>query len=132
MGSNCGTVVGEECDRGPEVLGLVQALNTGHDGSLATCHANSARDAVHRLETLVMQAAPTWPLAAVRSHLHRCVDAMVHVERATGGARRVVEIAELADAVAVSDLVEVPAMRTIVQDGRVVGALHRSRRWERG
>jgi pilus assembly protein CpaF len=122
-------VVGEV--RGPEVLGLVQALNTGHDGSLSTCHANSARDAVHRLETLVMQAAPTWPLVAVRSHLHRCVDAIVHVERATGGARRVFEIAELADAVAVTDLAEIPAMQMVVEGGAVVGALHRSRRWER-
>ncbi len=86
-------VVGEV--RGAEVLGLVQALNTGHDGSLSTCHANSALDAVHRLETLVVQAAPTWPLRAVRSHLHRCIDAIVHVERTAGGPRRVAEVAEL-------------------------------------
>ena len=55
-------VVGEV--RGREVLGLVQALNTGHDGSWSTCHANSAHDALHRLETLVVQAAPAWPLRA--------------------------------------------------------------------
>jgi pilus assembly protein CpaF len=122
-------VVGEV--RGPEVLGLVQALNTGHDGSLATCHANSARDAVHRLETLVMQAAPTWPLTAVRSHLHRCVDAIVHVERAVGGTRRVTEIAELADAMTVESLADGPPMRNVVQDGDVVASLQRSRRWKR-
>lgn len=121
-------VVGEV--RGPEVLGLVQALNTGHDGSLSTCHANSGRDAVHRLETLVMQAAPTWPLTAVRSHLHRCIDAIVHVERTTGGARRVVEIAELGDPTAAAALDEVPPLRMVVQSGAVVEALHRSRGWE--
>lgn len=122
-------VVGEV--RGPEILGLVQALNTGHDGSLSTVHANSARDAVHRLETLVMQAAPTWPLGAVRSHLHRCVDAVVHVERAVGGTRRVTEIAELVDAVAVETLADGPPMRIVVRGGEVIAPLHRSRRWDR-
>jgi pilus assembly protein CpaF len=86
-------VVGEV--RGNEVLGLVQALNTGHDGSLSTVHANSALDALHRLETLVVQAAPSWPLAAIRDHLARCVDVVVHVERVAGGGRRVAEIAEV-------------------------------------
>ena len=76
-------VVGEV--RGAEVLGLVQALNTGHDGSWSTCHANSALDALHRLETLVVQAAPAWPLRAVRDHLVRCIDVVVHVERTAGG-----------------------------------------------
>jgi pilus assembly protein CpaF len=86
-------VVGEV--RGDEVLGLVQALNTGHDGSLSTVHANSALDALHRLETLVVQAAPSWPLAAIRDHLARCIDVVVHVERVAGGGRRVAEIAEV-------------------------------------
>ena len=72
-------VVGEV--RGPEVLALVQALNTGHDGSWSTCHANSAVDALHRLETLVVQAAPAWPLTAVRQHLTRSIDVVVHVAR---------------------------------------------------
>jgi pilus assembly protein CpaF len=86
---------------------------------------------VHRLETLVIQAAPTWPLVAVRSHLHRCVDAVVHVERTAAGARHVVEIAELGDAAAAENVADVPAMRIIVQEGDVVAALHRSRRWDR-
>ena len=89
-------VVGEV--RGEEVLALVQALNTGHDGSLATCHANGLIDALHRLETLVMQAAPTWPLAAVRSYLRRSIDAVVLVERDIGGRRRVAEVGELGTA----------------------------------
>ncbi|TFH16975.1 MAG: CpaF family protein, partial [Acidimicrobiales bacterium] len=56
-------VVGEV--RGDEILALVQAMNTGHDGSLSTCHANGPLDALLRLETLVLQASPTWPLAAI-------------------------------------------------------------------
>ena len=113
-------VVGEV--RGPEVLGLVQALNTGHDGSWSTCHANSALDALHRLETLVVQTAPAWPLRAVRDHLLRCIDAVVHVERAAGGARRVSEIAEVVDGDGV------PATRPIVIGGERVGdAVARSR-----
>jgi pilus assembly protein CpaF len=86
-------VVGEV--RGPEVLGLVQALNTGHDGSWSTCHANSALDALHRLETLVIQAAPAWPLRAVREQLSRSIDSVVHVARTGRAARRVVEIGEV-------------------------------------
>ena len=86
-------VVGEV--RGPEVLALVQALNTGHDGSWSTCHANSAIDALHRLETLIVQAAPAWPLPAVRQHLTRSIDVVVHVARHADGRRRVVEVGEV-------------------------------------
>ena len=112
-------VVGEV--RGPEVLGLVQALNTGHDGSWSTCHANSALDALHRLETLVVQAAPAWPLRAIRDHLVRCIDAVVHVERTAGSARRVSEIAEVVDGDGV------PATRPIVVRGERVATFSRSR-----
>ena len=112
-------VVGEV--RGREVLGLVQALNTGHDGSWSTCHANSALDALHRLETLVVQAAPAWPLRAVRDHLVRCIDVVVHVERTVGGTRRVVEIAE------VIDRDGAPATRPLVIGDERVGQLCRSR-----
>ena len=103
------------------MIGLVQALNTGHDGSWSTCHANSALDAIHRVETLVVQAAPAWPLRAVRDHLVRCVDAVVHVERTAGGARRVVEIAE------VIDRDGAPVTQPIVVGGERVGPLRRSR-----
>ena len=82
----------------PRSLGLVQALNTGHDGSWSTCHANSALDALHRLETLVIQAAPAWPLLAVRQQLTRSIDAVVHVARTGKAARRVVEIGEVVEA----------------------------------
>jgi len=87
-------VVGEV--RGDEVLALVQAMNTGHDGSISTCHANGPLDALLRLESLVLQAAPTWPLAAIRHQLARSVDVIIHVERgANGRARRITEISEV-------------------------------------
>jgi pilus assembly protein CpaF len=112
-------VVGEV--RGAEVLGMVQALNTGHDGSWSTCHANSAVDALHRLETLVVQSAPAWPLRAVRDHLTRCIDVVVHVERAPGGGRRVTQIAEVIDDGGL------PGVRPIVSAGARVGELARTR-----
>ena len=86
-------VVGEV--RGDEVVGLVQAMNTGHDGSCSTCHANSARDALIRLETLVMQAAPSWPLEAIRRQLASSIDVIIHLARDHLGRRRIVEIAEV-------------------------------------
>ncbi len=86
-------VVGEV--RGDEVVGVVQALNTGHDGSFTTCHANGALDALFRLETLVVQAAPRWPLAAVRQQLARSIDVVVHVARGATGRRRIDSIGEV-------------------------------------
>lgn len=89
-------VIGEV--RGPEVMGLIQAINTGHEGALSTCHANSAADAVARIETLMMQASPQWPLAVIRSRIERGVDAVVHLSRepsGSGGARQVTEICEV-------------------------------------
>ncbi|MGI9646052.1 MAG: CpaF family protein [Ilumatobacteraceae bacterium] len=86
-------VVGEV--RGDEVLGMVQALNTGHDGSFSTCHANGPLDALHRLESLVLQAAPTWPLPAIRSQLTRSIDVVVHVARDGDGRRRIESVDEV-------------------------------------
>ena len=85
-------VVGEV--RGAEAVHLLQALNTGHDGSLCTVHANSAADALDRLASLVLQEVPSWPMAAVRHHLARAVDVVVHVERHERG-RRVAEVREV-------------------------------------
>ncbi|MEY4606258.1 MAG: putative type secretion system protein [Actinomycetota bacterium] len=86
-------VVGEI--RGTEAVHLLHALNTGHDGSMSTVHANSALDALARLASLVLQSAPNWPLAAVREHVARAIDIIVHVERGHDGRRQVVEIAEV-------------------------------------
>lgn len=86
-------VVGEI--RGSEAVHLLQALNTGHDGSLATVHANSALDALERLSSLVLHEVGNWPLPAVHQHVGRAIDVVVHVVRGDDGARRVAEVAEV-------------------------------------
>ncbi len=86
-------VVGEV--RSAEALDMLQALNTGHDGSMSTIHANGTSDALARLETLVLLADSGLPLAAVRAQVTASVDAVVFVARRAGGARRVERIAEV-------------------------------------
>jgi pilus assembly protein CpaF len=83
-------VVGEV--RGPEAADLLDAMSTGHDGSLATVHANSAGDALGRLESLVLAAGRGLSPVAVRERLARSIDLLVHVERASDGRRRVTEV----------------------------------------
>jgi pilus assembly protein CpaF len=89
-------IVGEF--RGCEALAAIEAMNTGHDGSLATCHANSAVDALRRVETLVMQATPSWPLAAIRRQLTRSIDAVIHLGRDPSGQRCLVDVVEVVEA----------------------------------
>jgi pilus assembly protein CpaF len=113
-------VVGEV--RGDEVLAMVQAMNTGHDGSLSTCHANSPVDALARLETLIMQAAPNWPLAAIRSQLARSIDVIVHLGRTGSAARRVVAVAEVVEGDGP------PVVRPLTDHRHVVAPLRRVRR----
>jgi len=86
-------VVGEI--RGDEVLGMVQAMNTGHDGSFSTVHANGPLDAMYRLESLVLRAAPTWPMLAIREQLARSIDVVVHVGRGADGTRRIQSVSEV-------------------------------------
>jgi pilus assembly protein CpaF len=86
-------IVGEV--RGGEALDMLQALNTGHDGSMSTIHANGPADALSRLETLVLLADAGLPLAAVRAQVVASVDAVVFVARGAHGARRVEAIAEV-------------------------------------
>ncbi len=102
-------VVGEV--RSNECLALVQAMNTGHDGSLSTCHANGPLDALLRLESLILQAAPQWPLVAVRQQLARSIDVVVHVDR-VAGRRRVSSICEVVPPSLDGDL-DPPAVRTL-------------------
>jgi pilus assembly protein CpaF len=89
-------VVGEV--RGPEALDMLQAMNTGHEGSLSTCHANSPDDALRRVETMVLMGEVQLPLAAVRDQLHASLDLVVQVARRPDGTRRIVEVAEVDDA----------------------------------
>jgi pilus assembly protein CpaF len=105
-------LVGEA--RGPEAFDLLQAMNTGHDGSLSTCHANSPPDALRRLETMVLMAEVALPLAAVRQQIGAAVDVVVQVARRPGGARAVVQVAEVGD--------RPPAVRVLAEGGVVVGA----------
>ncbi len=86
-------IIGEVRDGA--ALDMVQAMSTGHDGSLCTIHANGCEDAVRRLETLVLLADIGLPLPAVRDHLAGAVDLVVHVARFPDGRRRVVEVAEV-------------------------------------
>jgi pilus assembly protein CpaF len=86
-------VVGEV--RGAEALDMLQAMNTGHEGSLSTCHANSPADALRRIETMVLMDEVALPLAAVREQMASSLDIVVQVARRPGGERRVVEVAEV-------------------------------------
>ena len=80
--------------RGRETLDMLQAMNTGHDGSLYTWHGNSARDMLSRLETMVLMAAEL-PLPAIRSQIASALDIMVHLGRLRDGSRKVLIIAEI-------------------------------------
>lgn len=112
-------VIGEF--RGNEALAAVQALNTGHDGSLATCHANSALDGLRRLEGLVLQATPAWPLAAIRRQVTRSIDGVIHLER-RGRRRTIAEIVEPTEGDGE------PAGLVLATNDRVVETSTRSRR----
>ncbi len=86
-------VVGEV--RGPEALDMLQAMNTGHDGSMTTLHANKPRDATARLETLVLMAGYDLPVRAIRAQVVSAINVIVHMERMRDGSRKVVQISEL-------------------------------------
>ena len=83
-----------EC-RGGETLDMLQAMNTGHDGSMTTVHANSPRDAIARLETLVMMAGYDLPIKAIRQQVAGAVDVIIQANRLQGGPRRVMNITEV-------------------------------------
>jgi pilus assembly protein CpaF len=83
-----------EC-RGAEALDMLQAMNTGHEGSMTTLHANSPRDALARLETMIMMAGFELPLRAMRSQIASAVDLIIQASRLQGGIRRVTHITEV-------------------------------------
>ena len=86
-------VVGEV--RGPEALDMLQAMNTGHDGSMTTLHSNSPRDTLARLETMVLMAGYELPHRAIREQIASAIDLIVHQERMFDGSRRVVRVSEV-------------------------------------
>jgi len=86
-------IVGEA--RGGEALEMLQAMNTGHDGSMSTIHANSAADALARLETMVLSASIDLPLEAVRAQIGSAIDLIIHQVRRPDGKRKIMQISEL-------------------------------------
>jgi pilus assembly protein CpaF len=116
-------VVGEV--RADEAIDMLQAMNTGHDGSLTTAHSNSPRDTLHRLETMVMMGNLDLPLRAIREQIASAINLVIHTERLRDGSRRVVKISEIqdidADDIILQDIFTFE--QTGMRDGRVLGQL---------
>jgi len=87
-------IIGEV--RGDETLDMLQAMNTGHEGSMTTVHANNSRDALRRLENMVSMAGINYPVHTIREQMSSALDVLVHVDRLTGGSRKIVSIMEVA------------------------------------
>jgi pilus assembly protein CpaF len=115
-------IVGEV--RGAEAIDMLQAMNTGHDGSITTLHANTPRDALHRLETMVSMASLNLPEKGVRAQIASAIDAIIHVQRMSDGTRKVLTIAEVVgmegDVITMQDLF-VYHREGIDEDGKVLG-----------
>ena len=115
-------VVGEV--RGEEALDMLQAMNTGHDGSLTTVHANSVRDALYRLDTMVAMANLNIPERAIRQQIASAVDILVHVSRLSDGTRKVTGVAEITgmegETVSIQDIFEFERIG-LTKDGLVKG-----------
>lgn len=86
-------IVGEV--RGKEAFDMLQAMNTGHNGSLTTMHANGTLDALNRLETMILMAGMEIPIKAIREYIEKAIDIVVHIERLSDGRRKITEISEI-------------------------------------
>ena len=86
-------IVGEV--RGPEAFDMMQAMNTGHNGSMSTIHSNSARDALGRIENMILMGTGNLPMRAIRTQIVSALDLVVHTERMRDGVRRVTEVVEV-------------------------------------
>ena len=115
-------IVGEV--RGEEALDMLQAMNTGHDGSLTTVHANSPRDAIARLETMALMANLNLPEKAIRQQIASAISLVVQIARLSDGTRRVTQVTEIAgmdeDVVSMQDIF-VFEKQGIAENGRVIG-----------
>ena len=119
-------IVGEV--RGAEVLDMLQAMNTGHDGSLSTVHANSARDALSRLETMVMISGIGISVTALREYISSALDMVIHVARLSDGTRKVVRVCEVVgmeEAVITTQDIFLFEQQGIDKQGHVIG-FHRA------
>jgi pilus assembly protein CpaF len=116
-------IVGEV--RGAEALDMLQAMNTGHDGSISTVHANSPRDALSRLETMVLMAGFELPARAIREQIASALHLIVHLQRFRDGGRRVTQVSEVVgmegDVVTLSDLYSFDYAAGVGPDGRFRG-----------
>jgi pilus assembly protein CpaF len=117
-------IVGEV--RGPESLDMLQAMNTGHDGSMSTIHSNSPRDALHRVETMVLMAGIELPIRAIRQQVSSALDLIVHLDRFDDGSRRVSHITEVqrmeSDVITLQDLFEFK-LESIAADRTITGGV---------
>ena len=115
-------IVGEV--RGSEAIDMLQAMNTGHDGSLTTLHANTTRDALHRLETMVSMANLNLPEKGVRQQIASAIDIVIHVARFSDGNRKIVSIAEIVgmegDVITMQDLF-LFEREGVTSEGKVAG-----------
>ncbi len=118
-------VVGEV--RGAEALDMLQAMNTGHEGSLSTIHSNSPRDALARLETMVLMAGYDLPVRAIREQVSSALHVIVHLARLRDGSRRVVQVSEIqameGDTIIMQDVFLFDYARGVDKAGRFLGAL---------
>ncbi|MFN0114523.1 MAG: CpaF family protein [Paracoccaceae bacterium] len=115
-------IVGET--RGEEVIDMLQAMNTGHDGSMTTIHANSARDGVSRLENMIAMAGIEMPIKAVRSQIASAVNLIVQASRLQDGSRRMVSITELTgmegDVISMQEIFRYERLG-LAPDGKIIG-----------
>ncbi|PPB80625.1 pilus assembly protein CpaF [Albidovulum inexpectatum] len=115
-------IVGET--RGEEVIDMLQAMNTGHDGSMTTIHANSARDAISRLENMVAMAGIEMPIKAVRSQIASAVNLVVQASRLQDGSRRMVSITEITgmegDVISMQEIFRYERLG-LAPDGKIIG-----------
>ncbi|GBD22348.1 Putative conjugal transfer protein [bacterium HR28] len=116
-------VVGE-C-RGGEALDMLQAMNTGHDGSMTTIHSNSPRDTLHRLETMVLMAGMDLPVRAIREQIASALDLIIHMARLKDGSRKIVAITEVqgmeGDVIVLQDIFVFE--QTGYENGKVIGRI---------
>jgi len=116
-------IVGEI--RGEESLDMLQAMNTGHDGSLTTAHSNAPRDTLARVETMALMAGMDLPIRAIREQISSAIDLVIHQSRMQDGTRKVVSITEVVgmegDVITMQDIFRFE--QTAVEDGKVLGEL---------
>jgi pilus assembly protein CpaF len=118
-------IVGEA--RGGEALDMLQAMNTGHDGSLTTIHSNSPRDTLARIETMVLMAGMELPVRAIREQVASAIDMVVHTHRLRDGTRRVTHVTEVVgmegDVITLQDLMLFDYGMGVSEDGHYLGRL---------